>query len=135
MISFREFLEILVEWTPIKINIDKSQKIESLKKQGVFEAQKPPQEYEELKSRLEKLEQKKAIIKEKIIKRITKNSKEYVKSIIISYIKKYGKISALQLKEMVVEEQGLCSKSSLRRNRLDSAPVPHGLLRQDIYLM
>ena len=65
--------------------------------------------------RLDKLEAKKATIKEKIIKRITKNSKDYIKSIILSYIKKYGKITALQLKEMVVEEQGLCSKSSFYR--------------------
>lgn len=72
-------------------------------------------EIDELNKRLEKLEAKKATIKEKIIKRITKNSKDYIKSIILSYIKKYGKITALQLKEMVVEEQGLCSKSSFYR--------------------
>ncbi len=75
----------------------------------------PPQEVDQLTRRLEKLEAKKATIKEKIIKRITKNSKDYIKSIILSYIKKYGKITALQLKEMVVEEQGLCSKSSFYR--------------------
>ena len=69
----------------------------------------------QLHQRLEKLEAKKATIKEKIIKRITKNSKDYIKSIILSYIKKYSKITALQLKEMVVEEQGLCSKSSFYR--------------------
>src|SRR3989338_840670 len=68
-----------------------------------------------LTKRLETLEQKRQTIKEKIIKRITKNSKDYVKSIMLSYIKKYGKITALQLKEMVVEEQGLCSKSSFYR--------------------
>lgn len=75
----------------------------------------PTQEVDQLTRRLEKLEAKKATIKEKIIKRITKNSKDYIKSIILSYIKKYGKITALQLKEMVVEEQGLCSKSSFYR--------------------
>jgi hypothetical protein len=72
-------------------------------------------EVDHLSQRLEKLEAKKATIKEKIIKRITKNSKDYIKSIILSYIRKYGKITALQLKEMVVEEQGLCSKSSFYR--------------------
>ena len=73
-------------------------------------------ELDELKKRLGSLESKKTItIKEKIIKRITKNSKDYIKSIVLSYIKKYGKITALQLKEMVVEEQGLCSKSSFYR--------------------
>ncbi len=68
-----------------------------------------------IEKRLEKLEQKKASIKEKIIRRITKNSKEYVKGIILSYIKKYEKVSALQLKEIVVDEQSFCSKSSFYR--------------------
>ncbi len=75
----------------------------------------PAAEINKLNRRLEKLETKKAAIKEKIIKRITKKSKDYIKSIMLSYIKKYGKITALQLKEMVVEEQGLCSKSSFYR--------------------
>ena len=75
----------------------------------------PSEDLDELNTRLEKLETKKATIKEKIIKRITKNSKDYIKSIMLSYIKKYGKITALQLKDMVVEEQGLCSKSSFYR--------------------
>jgi len=95
------------------------EKIEALKAQ--IEAtpkiypQIPTGEVDELNRRLEKLEAKKATIKEKIIKRITKNSKDYIKSIVLSYIRKYGKITALQLKEMVVEEQGLCSKSSFYR--------------------
>ena len=65
--------------------------------------------------RLERLEQKKMALKEKIVKRIARNSKEYIKSVIISYIKKYEKISALQLKEIVVDEQNFCSKSSFYR--------------------
>ena len=68
-----------------------------------------------IEKRLEKLEQKKMSIKEKIMKRLTRNSKEYVKSVIISYIKKYEKISALQLKEIIVDEQNFCSKSSFYR--------------------
>ncbi len=79
------------------------------------QAQPPQPEIQQLHQRLEKLEARKATIKEKIIKRITKNSKDYVKSIVLSYIRKYGKITAMQLKEMVVEEQGLCSKSSFYR--------------------
>jgi len=54
-------------------------------------------------------------MKEKIVKRLTRNSKEYVKSVIISYIRKYERISALQLKDIIVEEQNLCSKSSFYR--------------------
>ncbi|MEK6828082.1 MAG: hypothetical protein AABX78_01915 [Nanoarchaeota archaeon] len=68
-----------------------------------------------IEKRLERLEQKKLSIKERIIKRLTRNSKEYVKSVIISYIRKYEKISALQLKEIVVDEQYFCSKSSFYR--------------------
>ena len=68
-----------------------------------------------IEKRLEKLEQKKLSMREKIMKKLTKNSKEYVKSVILSYIRKYEKISALQLKEMVVDEQKFCSKSSFYR--------------------
>jgi len=35
--------------------------------------------------------------------------------LILSYIIKYEKISALQLKEIVVDEQNFCSKSSFYR--------------------
>ena len=68
-----------------------------------------------IERRIGMLEQKKASIKEKIIKRLTRNSKEYVKSVVISYIRKYERISALQLKEIVVDEQNFCSKSSFYR--------------------
>ena len=68
-----------------------------------------------IENRIAKLEQKRLSVKEKIIRRITRNSKEYVKSVILSYIKKYERISALQLKEIVVDEQNFCSKSSFYR--------------------
>ncbi|MBI1935996.1 hypothetical protein HYS31_06155 [Candidatus Woesearchaeota archaeon] len=68
-----------------------------------------------IEERLERLEQKKMSIKEKIMRRLTRNSKEYVKSVILSCIKKYGKVSALQLREMIVDEQNFCSKSSFYR--------------------
>jgi hypothetical protein len=74
---------------------------------------------QELSSRLDSIEQqkqeKKVGIKERLIKKITRNSKDYVKTVIISLVKKYSKITAPQLKEMLVEEQGLCSKSSFYR--------------------
>ena len=54
-------------------------------------------------------------LKEKILRRVTRNSKDYIKGIISSLINKYGRISAMQLREMIVEEQGLCSKSSFYR--------------------
>ena len=49
------------------------------------------------------------------MKRLTRNSKDYVKGVILSYIMKYGRISSLQLKEIVVDEQNFCSKSSFYR--------------------
>jgi hypothetical protein len=54
-------------------------------------------------------------LRDKIVQRITRNSKEYLKSMIMSMINKYGKITALQLREMIVDEQGLASKSSFYR--------------------
>lgn len=68
--------------------------------------------------RLEKLESKqdtRSYIREKIIKKLTKNSKDFIKDSIYNLIRKYSKISALQLREIIVEEQFLCSKSSFYR--------------------
>ena len=61
------------------------------------------------------LEKKGSALKEKLIKNIARNSKAYIKNTIIGYIEKYHEISALQLKELVVDEQHLCSKSSFYR--------------------
>ena len=77
-------------------------------------------------------------IKEKLIKKITKNSKDYVKGVMLSLVKKYSKISAPQLKDMIVEEQGLCSKSSFYRllteleNDEEIDTIQHG--KERIYL-
>jgi len=64
---------------------------------------------------IEPVRQSVSALKERILKRIAKNSKEYIKSVVRGVIGKYGRISALQLREMIVEEQGLCSKSSFYR--------------------
>ncbi|MBC8444418.1 hypothetical protein H8D83_02415, partial [Candidatus Woesearchaeota archaeon] len=53
--------------------------------------------------------------KEKLIQKITRNSKGYVKNLVFSLIQKYENISSLKLREIVVDEQGLCSKSSFYR--------------------
>lgn len=81
----------------------------------VASAPEQPQTIFSIEKRLEKLEQKKMSIKEKIMRKLTRNSKEYIKGIIVSYIKKYERISALQLKEIIVDEQNFCSKSSFYR--------------------
>ncbi len=74
---------------------------------------------EELHSRIDNLEthkpQKKAALKERLMKKISRNSKDYIKSVVLGTVKKYGRISGPQLKEIIVEEQGLCSKSSFYR--------------------
>lgn len=83
-----------------------------------IELQQAPQLQEslqEIQQKVDRLEHKKESMRERIIKRITKNSKDYVKSIILSYIRKYEKMPALRLKEMIVEDQRLCSKSSFYR--------------------
>jgi hypothetical protein len=54
-------------------------------------------------------------LKDKIIRSITRNSKDYVKSLALNMIRKYQKITGLQLRIMIVEEQGLASKSSFYR--------------------
>lgn len=54
-------------------------------------------------------------LREKMIKKIARNSKDYIKGMILSLIRKYNRISAMALREMVVEEQALCSKSSFYR--------------------
>jgi len=56
-----------------------------------------------------------ARLKEKIFRKVTRHSKDYVKSMLISLVKKHGKISGLALREIVVEEQGIVSKSSFYR--------------------
>ena len=74
----------------------------------------------ELDDKIASLEGRKEVgyrqsFKEKVVKKLTKNSKDYVKSVIVSLIQKYEKVSALQLREIVVDEQRLCSKSSFYR--------------------
>ncbi|MBW3018770.1 hypothetical protein KY329_01120 [Candidatus Woesearchaeota archaeon] len=54
-------------------------------------------------------------MKEKLVKRLVRNSKDYIKNLVRGLVHKYGRISALQLREIVVDEQGLCSKSSFYR--------------------
>ncbi len=64
---------------------------------------------------IEKKESLHSQLQRKMIKKITRNSKNYIKSTIVSLVSKYDKISALELREIIVEEQNLCSKSSFYR--------------------
>lgn len=81
----------------------------------------------QLNARLDALESSKGITKqqaqevratnlrERLVQRIARNSKDYVKSVILAMVKRYQKISAPQLRSIIVEEQGLVSKSSFYR--------------------
>ncbi|MCI0557900.1 MAG: hypothetical protein MN733_05350 [Nitrososphaera sp.] len=54
-------------------------------------------------------------LKDKLMRKLARNSKDYIKNLVLGLVHKYGKMGALQLREMVVDEQGLCSKSSFYR--------------------
>ncbi len=79
------------------------------------ERQRVPQHFSATSERQEEPVKTPTQLQRKIVQRITRNSKEYIKSIMLSMINKYSKVSAYELREMVVEEQGLCSKSSFYR--------------------
>ncbi len=64
---------------------------------------------------IKNIESRPSNIREKVLKKIARSSKEYIKNLVLNLVSKYGKVSALQLREMIVEEQGLCSKSSFYR--------------------
>ena len=120
--DYYSFESIMSKMRDLNLRVDELARMQAQSRQQpqAVEVQKEaPREvsvdFSHIEKRLEKLEQRKDSMKEKIIKKITRNSKEYVKSVMISYIRKYEKISALQLKEMVVDEQNFCSKSSFYR--------------------
>ena len=53
--------------------------------------------------------------KERIAKRIVKHSKDYIKNLILNLLTRYPGSTAFQLKEIIVNEQALCSKSTFYR--------------------
>ncbi len=61
------------------------------------------------------VEATKSSIKEKVLRNIARSSKDYIRNLVLNLVSKYDKVSALQLREIIVEEQGLCSKSSFYR--------------------
>ncbi len=74
----------------------------------------------EVHKRISLLEQKGAhslphTAKQRIAEKVAKKSKEYIKHTIQALITKYGRIAGLQLREIVVDEQHLCSKSTFYR--------------------
>jgi len=53
--------------------------------------------------------------KEKVLHKLTTHSKDYIKGLLLTTIHKYGRINGQQLREIIVDEQGLCSRSSFYR--------------------
>lgn len=94
-------------------------KVDDFEKQKVSHVQIEQQravQVAAVQSAVQSVEQdKKLLLKNKFLKNFAKKSKDYIKNVLFSLIQKYGTISALQLREMVVEEQSLCSKSSFYR--------------------
>ena len=87
--------------------------------EGYYSYEHILEKIKELSSRVDSIEQarieKRFDAREKLMKRIARNSKDYVKGIILSMLKRYERIPASQLKTIIVDEQGLCSKSSFYR--------------------
>ncbi len=54
-------------------------------------------------------------LKERLMRKLARNSKDYIKNLVLGLVHKYARMGALQLREIVVEEQGLCSKSTFYR--------------------
>ena len=53
--------------------------------------------------------------RDNLVEKVARNSHDYVKAVVQSYVRKYGEISGYQLREMIVEEQNLTSKSTFYR--------------------
>ncbi len=54
-------------------------------------------------------------LQEKVIKMAVRNSKDLIKESIFNLIRMHGQVSGVALRESIVHEQGLCSKSSFYR--------------------
>lgn len=64
------------------------------------------------------------MLKEKVIRLAVRNSKDVIKESIMKLVRTHGQISGVALRESIVHEQGLCSKSSFYRilEDLESSP-------------
>ncbi|HLF54245.1 MAG TPA: hypothetical protein VI612_00810 [Candidatus Nanoarchaeia archaeon] len=92
------------------------QKLEILELKREHRSHSLPLEQQRPSVQTERLPERPATaLKEKLMRKLARNSKDYIKNLILGLVHKYGKVAALQLREMVVDEQGLCSKSSFYR--------------------
>ncbi len=100
-----------------KIDILSALKTQPAVQAAPVEAQIPHPAIQQLRVRASPIleERKGSLLKEQLVKRLVRNSKDYIKSAMISLIKKYGKLTAIQLRDIIVDEQALCSRSSFYR--------------------
>lgn len=114
--DIRDLIDAHYDAEPLKRRINEiDEKVDRLK-----EAHAPVASHiSHLHERIDRVESDqpstRAKLKDRLVQRITRNSQEYVKNLMISLIRKYEKISALQLRDIIVNEQTLCSKSSFYR--------------------
>ena len=92
-----------------------NERIENLEKTRQVSYEKPAERVVERQVEYIEKPAQRTKVREQIIRKFVKNSKDYIKSTIFSIIRRYGEISASKLRDMVVDEQGLCSKSSFYR--------------------
>lgn len=97
-----------------------SQKVDLLLEKHHSHSQKLEEHHQKLDlvhQKLSRLETSspKPSLKEKIIRTFSHHSKKYLKNLIFNYLEQHQKISALQLKDIIVDQQGLASKSTFYR--------------------
>ncbi len=95
-----------------------NQKVDTLLERHHYHAQKldhHSQKIDHFHQKFQILEKPKHSFKEKIVKTFSRHSKNYLKNLIFQYLEQHEKISALQLKDMIVDQQGLASKSTFYR--------------------
>ncbi|HHE67657.1 MAG TPA: hypothetical protein ENL33_01155 [Candidatus Parcubacteria bacterium] len=95
-----------------------NQKVDHLLERHHQHAQKLDEHHQKIDQfhqKLQSLEKPKRSFKEKIIQTFSRNSKNYLKNLIFQYLEQHEKISALQLKDIIVDQQGLASKSTFYR--------------------
>ena len=89
---------------------DMRRKLDSYENKVFQASPSPTQDIQNVKRKYSKPK-----LQEKIIRTVARSSKEYVKNLILQQILKQKNLSALQLREDIVEQQGIASKSSFYR--------------------
>jgi chromosome segregation ATPase len=95
-----------------------SQKVDIILEKHNHHSQKLDHHSREIGSfhqKIQVLQKPKHTFKEKIVKSFSRHSKNYLKNLIFQYLEQHERISALQLKDIVVDQQGLASKSTFYR--------------------